>query len=54
MTARHVANKLSLHFISDKPPEEAVQFIENVYNQSSGDLVKIHQAVVDAVIKVWR
>ena len=51
MTARHVANKLSLHFISDKPPEEAVQFIENVYNQSSGDLVKVHQAVVDAVIK---
>ena len=54
MTARHVANKLSLHFISDTPPEEAVQFIENVYNQSSGDLVKVHQAVVDAVIKVWR
>ncbi|MDG2401894.1 MAG: DUF1800 family protein, partial [Amylibacter sp.] len=51
MTARHVANKLSLHFISDTPPEEAIKFIENVYNQSSGDLVKIHQAVVDAVIK---
>ena len=51
MTARHIANKLSLHFISDKPPEEAIQFIENVYNQSSGDLVKVHQAVVDAVIK---
>lgn len=51
MTARHVANKLSRHFISDKPPQGAIQFIENVYNQSSGDLVKIHQAVVDAVIK---
>ena len=51
MTARHVANKLSLHFISDTPPEEAIKFIENAYNQSSGNLVKVHQAVVDAVIK---
>jgi uncharacterized protein (DUF1800 family) len=51
MTARHVANKLSVHFISDSPPEEAIQFIENIYNQSSGDLVQVHQAVVDAVIK---
>ena len=51
MTARHIANKLCLHFISDTPSEEAIQLIENAYNQSSGDLIKTHHAVVDAVIK---
>jgi len=51
MTARHVAYKLCLHFIDDTPPKEAIEFIEEVYIKSSGDLVKVHQAVVDAVIK---
>jgi uncharacterized protein (DUF1800 family) len=51
MTARHIANKLCLHFIDDNPPIEAIKFVEEAYIKSFGNLVKVNQAVVDAVIK---
>ena len=54
MTARHIANKLCLHFISDTPPEEAITVIENVYNQSSGDLSQNSSSSCRRSNKVWR
>jgi uncharacterized protein (DUF1800 family) len=50
-TASHIATKLSKHFIADDPPTEAIEFIADAYIKSKGDLVAIHQATVDAVLK---
>jgi uncharacterized protein (DUF1800 family) len=50
-TARHIATKLSRHFIADEPPTEAIELILDAYIKSDGDLIKVHQATVEAVIK---
>jgi uncharacterized protein (DUF1800 family) len=50
-TARHIATKLSKHFIADEPPTEATELISDAYIKSDGDLIKVHQATVEAVIK---
>ena len=50
-TASHIATKLSKHFIADNPPSEAIDFIADAYIKSKGDLIAIHQATVDAVLK---
>ena len=50
-TALHIATKLSRHFIADEPPTEAIELISDAYIKSDGDLIKVHQATVEAVIK---
>lgn len=49
-TGLNIATKLARHFISDTPPQEAIDMIAEGYNSSGGDLVKVHHAVVDAVV----
>lgn len=48
-TGVNIATKLARHFISDTPPQEAIDMIAEVYNSTRGDLIKLHHAVVDAV-----
>ena len=50
-TALHIATKLSRHFIADDPPTEAIELISDAYIESDGDLIKVHQATVEAVNK---
>lgn len=49
-TGLNIATKLATHFISDEPPQEAIRAISEAYNSSGGDLIKVHKAVVDAVV----
>lgn len=57
-TARFLATKLARHFISDKPPAEAVERLGKVFLQSAGhlkavsaELVRLEQAWVEAPAK---
>jgi uncharacterized protein (DUF1800 family) len=50
-TALHIATKLSRHFIADEPPTEAIELISDAYIKSDGNLIKVHQATVEAVNK---
>ncbi len=45
-TARHVATQLASHFISDSPPEAAINHLEKVFRDSEGDLPSLHRALV--------
>lgn len=53
-TGLHIAKKLAQHFIADAPPLEAIELISQAYNRSGGSLIKVHQAVIDAVAKFSR
>jgi uncharacterized protein (DUF1800 family) len=46
-TARHIAAKLATHFIADDPPEESVKRIETAFRDSSGELIKVYEAIID-------
>lgn len=52
-TARHLAEKLARHFISDDPPAPAVERIAAVYRRTDGDLRATTQAVIEAP-EAWR
>ena len=52
-TARHVATKLAIHFVSDNPPPDSVKRIEAAFNRSGGDLMEVSAAVV-AEPEAWR
>lgn len=47
-TARHLADKLVRHFVSDEPSAVLVDRIAAVFSDSGGDLPTVHAALVDA------
>src|SRR5262249_17066458 len=46
-TARHLAQKLAAHFISDVPPQRAIEWIETAYLRSDGNLAMVAAAIED-------
>jgi uncharacterized protein (DUF1800 family) len=51
-TATHLARKLAVHFISDRPPESAVRRLAGVFRDTQGDLGAVSRALVD-MDAVW-
>jgi uncharacterized protein (DUF1800 family) len=47
-TARFIATKLARHFISDDPPQEAVERIAQAYTHSGGHLPAVYGALIDS------
>lgn len=47
-TARHVATKLTRHFIGDTPPAAAVARCEAAFIRSGGDLPTVYRALIDS------
>ncbi len=47
-TARHLATKLTRHFIADTPPQSAVARLERAYLDSGGELSALYTALIDA------
>lgn len=45
MTARHMAEKLATHFVSDDPPEELVAALALIWEQTKGDLRAVSTAL---------
>ena len=52
-TARFVATKLGAHFVSDVPPEAAVERVARAFRSSDGDLAAVARALVDEP-EAWR
>ena len=52
-TARFVANKLVRHFVSDDPPDAAIQRIAATFQKTEGDLLKVSTALVD-LEEAWK
>lgn len=46
-TARHVATKLAVHFVSDSPDPGLVDAMTAAYSASGGDLPKVYAAMLD-------
>ncbi len=46
-TARHIARKLAVHFVSDGPPPALVSHIERAFIQSDGDLMASYAAMLE-------
>ncbi|WGI21138.1 DUF1800 domain-containing protein [Amylibacter sp. IMCC11727] len=46
-TARHVAQKLVVHFISDEPDPKLVDELTRVYTNTDGDLPSVYGAMLD-------
>jgi uncharacterized protein (DUF1800 family) len=44
-TARHIATKLVVHFVSDDPPPAAVARVEAAFRESGGDLAHVARAL---------
>ena len=47
-TAKHLAFKLSRHFIADTPPPPLVSNLTAVYQRTDGDLLAVSLALIDA------
>jgi uncharacterized protein (DUF1800 family) len=47
-TAHHLATKIARHFISDDPPEAAIERIAGVYRATDGDLGAVTRAAIAA------
>lgn len=47
-TARHVARKLAVHFVSDDPPVNLVQRLAQAFRGSRGDLPTLYLALAEA------
>jgi len=45
-TARHIARKLAVRFISDNPPQAVVDRAAQVFRESRGDLKKVTRAII--------
>lgn len=52
-TARFVAKKLVGHFVSDDPPDAAVERIAATFRKTEGDLLQVSTALVD-LDEAWR
>lgn len=46
-TARHIAIKLTRHFVADDPPEAVVSQVERAFRASRGDLMETYAALLD-------
>ncbi len=46
-TARHIAQKLAVHFVSDTPSDRLVSDLEHVFNQTGGDLGQMYEAMLN-------
>lgn len=46
-TAKHIARKLAVHFISDAPPEDLVAALERAYIDSDGKLMQLYQVLLE-------
>lgn len=47
-TARHVANRLARHFVTDDPPSQLVERVAGAFLGSDGDLPSTYRALLDA------
>jgi uncharacterized protein (DUF1800 family) len=47
-TARHIAHKLTAHFIADTPPPALVDRLAETFRKTDGDLAAVTRALVDA------
>lgn len=47
-TARHIARKLAVHFVSDDPPDSLVKRLAQVFQDSGGDLPSLYLALAEA------
>lgn len=45
-TARHIAQKLAIHFVADRPPVALVTDLERAYLESGGDLLRVYDAML--------
>jgi len=45
-TAHHIATKLAIHFIGDDPPKESVARLEQVFNDTGGNLHALSETLV--------
>ena len=52
-TARHIARKLAIHFVSDNPPDALTTKLEAEFRHSDGDLSVVARALVSAP-EVWQ
>lgn len=46
-TARHLARKLAVHFVSDEPDPDLIAHIAAAWNKSDGDLLAVTAAMLD-------
>ncbi len=46
-TAAHIATKLARHFISDTPPQSAIDKLSRVFIETEGDLKQVSLALID-------
>jgi uncharacterized protein (DUF1800 family) len=46
-TARHIARKLAVHFVSDSPPANLVQAMIDVYQATGGDLTALYGVMLE-------
>ncbi len=46
-TATHIATKLVRHFVSDDPPQDAVERVAKAFRESEGDLPAVHRALIE-------
>ena len=46
-TARHIARKLAVHFVSDEPGEGLITHIESAFNRTDGRLMAVYQALLE-------
>jgi uncharacterized protein (DUF1800 family) len=52
-TARHIAQKLAVHFVSENPPPALVQKLERTFRDTDGDLREVAIALLESD-DVWR
>lgn len=46
-TARHIARKLAVHFLSDTPPENLIDDLAAAYTRSGGALMTVYEALLN-------
>lgn len=52
-TARHLAWKLAVHFVSDQPDADLIAHMSDAYLQSDGDLMALYAAMLEHPV-AWR
>ncbi|KIN63238.1 DUF1800 domain containing protein [Sulfitobacter noctilucicola] len=46
-TARHIATKIAVHFVSDAPPEGLIAHIQDSYTHTDGNLMACYEALLE-------
>ena len=52
-TAKFVATKMAMHFVSDNPPKKVIQRLTNIYQRTDGDLKAMAEALID-MPEIWK